>query len=671
MREKREIPRIPSTAIALLALLLGAMFAFRIMRVNGPGSVWATRLAEMRITGIEVLTISILVVVLIIIKTIADFRYQTEQSLLEAFLENMPHNVFFKDRESRFIRINDAMADYFGLSDPSEAVGKSDADMFTAEHAQQAFADEQEIIRTGQPAVGREEKETWPDGRESWVLTTKVPLRNRHGQIIGTMGIARDITERMQAEARIRYMALHDALTGLPNRTLLQDRLSQAISLASRNQVRVAVMMLDLDRFKYVNDSLGHYVGDRLLEAVSVRLQACLRESDIVARLGGDEFVVALPLAASDFDTEQVARKILAAIAEPFEIEGHELHVKSSIGICHYPADGENAGALLQAADSAMYEAKAKGRGTYCFCTPGLNAEAKRRQKLEVDLRKAVVRQEFVLHYQPLVSADTGRITGMEALLRWNHPEEGLVFPNQFIPVLEELGLMTEVGQWALLTACRQNFEWQRDGLDPVRMAVNVSAQQFHRGNIISAVTEALNKTGLDPRWLELEITESLTLDDTENTILIMRDLKMLGVSLSLDDFGTGWSSLAYLRRFPLDRIKIDRSFMRDVVSQPAAEAVVRGILSLARNLGIACVGEGVETRLQLEYLQRQMCPEIQGYLYSPALPPGDCTQLMRAGKAAFLNVASVGPKRIHVVEPSTFGSDGHDTPIALREAVQ
>jgi diguanylate cyclase (GGDEF)-like protein/PAS domain S-box-containing protein len=652
-------------------MLLGAMFAFRIIHATGPWSAWAARIAAMQIYGLELFALGVLVVGLILLKTIADFRHQTEQSLLEAFLENIPDNVFFKDRESRFIRVSNAMAAYFGLSDPSQVVNKSDADMFSAEHAKQAFADEQQIMRTGQAAVGREEKETWPDGRESWVLTTKVPLRNRHGQVIGTMGIARDITEHKQAEARIRYMALHDALTGLPNRILLQDRLSQAIALAARNQMRVAVMMLDLDRFKYVNDSLGHYVGDRLLEAVAVRLKECLRESDIVARLGGDEFVVALPLATSDQDTEQVARKMLAAFVEPFEIEGHQLLLNSSIGICHYPTDGESPGALLQAADSAMYEAKAKGRGAFCFCTPGLNEEAKRRVSLEVDLRKAVAREEFVLYYQPLVSAETGRITGLEALIRWNHPKEGLIFPNQFIPVLEELGLMKEVGQWVLMTACLQNVEWQRNGLAPVRVAVNVSAQQFHRGNIVSAVTEALDKTGLDPRWLELELTESLTLDDSENTILTMRDLKLLGVSLSLDDFGTGWSSLAYLRRFPLDRIKIDRSFMRDLTTQPAAEAVVRGILSLARSLGLACVGEGVETQQQLEYLQRQMCAEIQGYLYSPALSAADCAQLMRAGKTSFLNVAPANARRIHVIEPAALASEGGREPIARREAVQ
>jgi diguanylate cyclase (GGDEF)-like protein/PAS domain S-box-containing protein len=670
MRVKREVPRIPSTAVALLALLLGAMVEARIVQAGSSAS-WAARISGIQISGLEILVVSLLIAGLIVLKTIADFRHQTEQSLLDAFLKNIPDNVFFKDRASRFIRISSAMATYFGLTDPSQAVNKSDADMFSVEHAQRALADEQEIMRTGHPAIGREEKETWPDGRESWVLTTKVPLRNRRGQIIGTMGIARDITERKQAEARIRYMALHDSLTGLPNRTLLQDRLLQAIALAARNQKQVAVMMLDLDRFKNVNDSLGHYVGDRLLEAVSMRLKACLRDSDIVARLGGDEFVVVLPLAASEQDTEQVARKILTAIVEPFQIEGHELHISGSIGICHYPTDGENPGALLQAADSAMYEAKAKGRSTYCLCTPGLNEEARRRQILEVDLRKAIAREEFVLHYQPLVSADSGQITAMEALLRWNHPEEGLRFPNQFIPMLEELGLMADVGHWVLMTACRQNVEWQRQGLTPIRMAVNVSAQQFHRGDIVSAVTQTLKETGLDPCWLELELTETLTLDNTENTILIMHELKRIGISLSLDDFGTGWSSLAYLRRFPLDRIKIDRSFMRDVVSQPAAEAVVRGILSLARNLDIACVGEGVETQQQLEYLQKQMCDEVQGYLYSPALPAADCTNLMRPGGSLSPFVAPPSAKRIHVVEPAHFAAEGQQESILLREAAK
>ncbi|HKO17763.1 MAG TPA: EAL domain-containing protein, partial [Acidobacteriaceae bacterium] len=627
MKRQQQIPRIPGISIALVAMLLGIMVAPRFMPASDISSD-----SYLGRTAIGVLAIA--VAALVVLKSQADRRSRTGLDLLEAFLENIPDNVFFKDRESRFIRISRAMANYCGLADPALASRKTDFDIFSSEHAHQALTDEEEIIRTGRPIIGVEEKETWPDGREGWVLTTKVPLRNHQGQIIGTMGIARDITDRKQAEARIHYMALHDALTGLPNRVLLQERLTQAIALANRNRNGVAVLMLDLDRFKNINDSLGHYIGDRLLEHVSTRLKACLRKSDIVARFGGDEFVFCLPAVTDTQGVERVAKKILTTLAEPFQIEGHELKIGASLGICQYPINGESPETLLQSADAAMYEAKTKGRGIYCFFTPELSEEAKRRQKLEKDLHKACARGEFILHYQPQVSAVSGRITGMEALLRWNHPEQGMISPNQFIPLLEELGLMVEVGQWVIRTACLQNVAWQNAGLPPIRMAVNVSAQQFHRGDIAGSVEAVLSETGLDPKWLELELTESLTLDESEVTIRIMHDLKRIGVGLSLDDFGTGWSSLSYLRRFPLDRLKIDRSFMRDIVSQPAAEAVVRSIMSLARNLGLTCVGEGVETRQQLEYLQKHMCPEVQGFLYSPALPAADCAQLLRAGKA-------------------------------------
>ena len=311
----------------------------------------------------------------------------------------------------------------------------------------------------------------------------------------------------------------------------------------------VAVLMLDLDRFKNVNDSFGHYVGDRLLEAVSVRLQACLRESDTVARLGGDEFVIAISMVTSNKDVETVAQKILATLGEPFEIESHSLQISASVGISMYPANGENPDALLQFADAAMYQAKKNGRDIYCYFAPELTQATKRQRRLDQDLYQACQRGEFVLHYQPLVSTDVGRITGVEALLRWYHPEEGLISPNEFIPQLEELGLMAEVGDWVLRTACLQNIAWQREGLPPIRMAVNVSAQQFYRGNIVDSVKTALRETGLEPRWLEIELTESLTLDCSETTINIMKNLKRIGVTLSLDDFGTGWSSLSYLRK--------------------------------------------------------------------------------------------------------------------------
>jgi len=647
MKLQVQIPTLTNVVIAISATLAGIMIALRFTpsTLVHENRLYASGASSLSIIAIGVFTL--IVVGLLFLQLRGERRYQTERELLEAFLDHIPDNVYFKDRDSRFVCISQAMADYFGLTCREQAVGKTDSDIFSSEHAGQALTDEREIIRTGQAKIGMEEKETWPDGHESWTLTTKVPMKDRHGKIIGTMGISHNITDRKQAELRVRYMALHDALTGLPNRILLEDRLTQAIALAHRNEKSVAVLMLDLDRFKNVNDSFGHYVGDRLLEAVSKRLQACLRDSDILARLGGDEFIIGVPMVADNRGIETVAQKVISTLGEPFRIEGHELQIGASVGISVYPADAEKSETLLQFADAAMYEAKKKRRGIYCFFTPELTVATQRRQKLENGLYQACARGEFVVHYQPLVLTNSGRITGVEALLRWYHPEEGLISPNEFIPQLEELGLITEVGEWVLRTACLQNVAWQKEGIPRVRVTINVSAQQFYRGNIVTAVEKVLHETGLEPEWLELELTESLTLDDSETTLKIMQDLKRIGVSLSLDDFGTGWSSLSYLRKFPLDRLKIDRSFMRDIASEPAAEAVVRSILSLGQNLGLDCVAEGVETHQQLDYLQKQMCTEIQGFLYSPALPGAECGALLRSGKSEFMGVPGVSENRL------------------------
>ncbi len=635
MKHRGHFPAIPGVVIALAAMLVGGMVTGVLMNFTPAHS------APLRILGFSFagaagigLTLIFLAVVggLVVLRALADRECGTERDFLNAFLEYIPDHVYFKDRNSRFLRINRALGNYFGLSDPGQAANKTDSDIFSSEHAGRALEDEQKIIETGETMTGIEEKETWPDGHETWVLTTKVPLKDRRARIVGTMGISRDITDRKHAELRIHYMALHDALTGLPNRMLLEDQLAQAIALAGRNLKRVAVFMLDLDRFKGVNDSFGHQVGDRLLEAVSVRLRNSLRESDIVARLGGDEFVIGLPMVEPHQDIEQVAKKVLRTLAEQFEIEGHDLQIGASIGICEYPAHGENPRELLQAADTAMYEAKKRGRGNYCSFTPELTDATRRWRKLEFDLQHALARDEFVLYYQPLVATDSGGITGVEALLRWRHPKQGIIYPNQFVPQLEELGLMVDVGNWVLKTACRQNAAWQKEGLSPVRMMVNLSSTQFYRGNIVSNVRRALTESGLDPKWLELELTEGLMLDDSETTVKIMRALKRIGVSLSLDDFGTGWSSLSYLRRFPINRIKIDRSFLRDIASEPTAEAVVRSIINLGRDLGLACVAEGVETPEQLNYFRQQNCEEVQGFLYSPAVPGADCRLLLRAG---------------------------------------
>lgn len=442
----------------------------------------------------------------------------------------------------------------------------------------------------------------------------------------------RDVKARKEAEARVRYLAMHDALTGLPNRTLLMDRLGQAIARARRDGSQVGLLLLDLDHFKHVNDSLGHFVGDALLEEVAMRLRSVLRDSDTPARLGGDEFVIAAGDLSSVVDAEILARRIHAALEPEFQVDGHTLRIGTSIGISLFPGDGDSPSALLQAADTAMYQAKKNGRGNYRLFTSDLTMAAERWHTLSNDLHGACERGEFILQYQPQVSAKDSRITGLEALLRWHHPTEGLIQPGLFIPLLEEHGHLVEVGRWVLRTACAQNAAWQAQGLTKVRVAVNLSAQQFYRGDIVRTVRDALNESGLAPEWLELELTESLTLDDTDVTVRVMEELKAMGVKLSLDDFGTGWSSLAYLRRFPLDRIKIDRSFVRDIVNDRSTAAIVHSILGLARDLKLDCVAEGVETIEQLEHLRSENCAEIQGFLFSRAVGVAEIAELLSSG---------------------------------------
>jgi len=471
---------------------------------------------------------------------------------------------------------------------------------------------------------------TWerPDG--TTVSVEVLCTTYRVGHRLLAQCTLRDVKARKEAEARIRYLAMHDALTGLPNRTLLMDRLSHGIARARRDHTQVGLLLLDLDHFKHINDSLGHFVGDALLEEVSKRLRSVLRDSDTPARLGGDEFVIAAEDLSGSADAESLAQRIQAALEPDFHFGSHTLRIATSIGISMYPADGDSPSALLQAADTAMYQAKKNGRGTYRLFTSDLTMAAERWHTLSNDLYGACERGEFALHYQPQVSVSDSSITGLEALLRWHHPTEGLIQPALFIPLLEEHGRMVEVGRWVLRTACLQNAAWQAQGLPKVRVAVNLSAQQFYRGDIVRAVRDALDESGLAPEWLELELTESLTLDDTEVTVRVMEELKAMGVKLSLDDFGTGWSSLGYLRRFPLDRIKIDRSFVRDIVNDHSTAAIVHSILGLARDLNLDCVAEGVETAEQLEHLRRENCAEIQGYLFSRPVEVAQIEGLLR-----------------------------------------
>ncbi|OGI41918.1 MAG: hypothetical protein A2150_01350 [Candidatus Muproteobacteria bacterium RBG_16_64_11] len=438
--------------------------------------------------------------------------------------------------------------------------------------------------------------------------------------------LMRTITERTQAN--LYSLAHFDALTGLPNRLLFLDRLNQTMAQAHRNERLVAVMLLDLDRFKAINDTLGHTMGDLLLKSVAERLAECVREDDTVARLGGDEFTVLLPEIRYIQDAAAVAQKILDALAQPFFLDGHEVFIGTSIGISLYPFD-EELSALLRNADTAMYEAKQDGGNTYQFYTAEMSTASLRRLSLEGALRRALERGEFVLHYQPQIDLARDEIVGAEALVRWQHPDLGLLGPMEFIPLAEENGLIVPLGEWVLRTACAQNRAWQNAGLPPIRVTVNLSVRQFHQKNLADIVARILEQTGLDAQRLELEITESCLIQNTQTTVTLLTELNRLGVRISIDDFGTGYSSLAYLKRFPIDTLKIDRSFVCDIDTDPDDAAIVKAIIALAQSLEMHVIAEGVETRNQLDFLHTYQCNEIQGYLVSPPLPAGDFAALL------------------------------------------
>jgi diguanylate cyclase (GGDEF)-like protein/PAS domain S-box-containing protein len=468
------------------------------------------------------------------------------------------------------------------------------------------------------------------DGAELPIEDSTAPIHDRSGSVVGAVMVFHDVSTTREMTHQLAYLAQHDSLTDLPNRVLLNDLFTQALRTAKRHSTVVAVLYVDLDRFKQINDSLGHAVGDRLLQAVAQRMIECVRASDTVCRLGGDEFVIVLSEVAHAEDAALCAEKILKSLRLPNVIDGHVIHISSSIGIAIFPGDGADVEVLLKNADSAMYEAKGLGRDNYQFYRRELNSGANERQLLEMSLRNALDRRELELHYQPIMDLAAGEFSGVEALLRWHHPTRGMLLPEQFIGIAEESRLIVPIGRWVLREACRQLKAWQLSQGPPLRMCVNVSAVELRSKDFVAGVADIVAETGIDPGFLELELTETFLLQDSKSTDLVVHALKRIGVRLALDDFGTGYSSLSYMRRFPVDTLKVDRSFVRDLTTDTADAGVVRALIQMGNSLHMRVVAEGVESKDQVSFLREQACTEAQGYYFSRPLCAADCSTLIR-----------------------------------------
>lgn len=550
----------------------------------------------------------------------SELRYRT-------LAESSPVGIWQVDTEGRSLYMNPAMCALLEVEGLADVEGKTYDKLITPESVTTLHANgwvECKPSTCEIDVVGQQ------SGTLHTVEISAAPLTTGSGEVSSLLSTVVDITERKKDEETIRHMARHDSLTGLPNRIMFQDRLQLALVNAERIGKMAAVLYLDLDHFKDVNDTLGHPVGDLLLKRVSERLMVCARESDTVARLGGDEFaIIATNLAQID-DVTILAKRINEAIAQPFNLDGQEVHTATSIGITLFPNDTSDPEKLLSNADMALYRAKDNGRSRYQFYDAEMDADVQSRKALEHDLRRGLEKHEFELLYQPQVDLQTGDVVGAEALIRWNDPERGLVMPNEFIALAETNGLITPMTEWILLTACSQARAWQLSGLPPIRVAVNISAVQFKSSDLTSMVTRALQQSGLSPQWLELEITESVMMGDIDRVVPIMNSLRDLGVKLAVDDFGTGFSSLTYLKRFPVEKLKIDQSFVRNIVSDPDDAAIAKTIVRLGQGLNITVIAEGVETVEQLSYLKHLECDQAQGYYFARPISAQDFARWFR-----------------------------------------
>jgi diguanylate cyclase (GGDEF)-like protein/PAS domain S-box-containing protein len=535
------------------------------------------------------------------------------REFLDQIIENVPAMIFVKRAsDRRYVLVNRAAEKFWDVS-RADILGKTSYEVFSKDEADRIKARDDKLLQSDEPVFDERHMEA-PSGGLRCIFSRRLTIKDNDGDARYLLGVVEDVTERKRAEERIAHLAHYDALTNLPNRVLLREQLDQELLFVRRGG-QLAVLYLDLDNFKSVNDTLGHSTGDELLKAVTERLRGCLRETDVFARLGGDEFAIVQTGVQKPTDAAVLAQKLRDEITRTsFELNGHQVVVDISVGIALSPNDGTDVDQLLKCADMALYGAKSDGRGTFRYFEPEMDARMKMRRSLEVDLRKALLNREFELHYQPLVRLEDGEISGCEALLRWRHPERGMISPAEFIPVAEETGLINAIGEWVLRQACAEAATWP----DEIKIAVNVSPIQFRNQSLTQMVFNALVATGLAPRRLELEITESVLMQSNEMTLRMLHQLRELGARISMDDFGTGYSSLSYLRSFPFNKIKIDRSFIKDLSDGKDAVAIVQAIITLANNLDMITTAEGVETEQQLKILRAIGCNEMQGYLLSP-----------------------------------------------------
>ncbi|GAB6042165.1 sensor domain-containing protein [Endothiovibrio diazotrophicus] len=553
---------------------------------------------------------------------------QQRLRLQGAAMETAANAIVITDRAGTIRWVNPAFTELSGWS-AEAAIGENPRILKSGEQDPETYRELWQTISAGHPWKG-EVIQRHRDGHLYTVEQTITPIHGALGGITHFIAVHQDITQRKQAEEHIQRLAFYDPLTGLPNRRLFQERLEHGIAEARREERLAALLFLDLDNFKDVNDSLGHEIGDALLQAVAERLKGILRANDCVARLGGDEFAIIQTCLTNVDGAAALADKLVEALSQPFQIGEGLIFTGTSIGITIYPFDDSDINALLKNADTAMYRAKREGGGTYQFHTADMNAAAHARMALIADLHRAIEQHEFFLHYQPQVSLESGRIIGLEALIRWQHPERGVVSPAEFIPVAEESGLIVPIGHWVLDEACRQARQWQEAGLTRVRIAVNLSARQFRQGAIVEAVALTLANSGLDPDWLELELTESALMDDVEGAIETMQRLRELGVHLAIDDFGTGYSSMSYLKRFPVDHLKIAAEFIRELTREGDDAAIAKAIIDMGHSLKMKVIAEGVETDQQLRCLIEKGCDEKQGFFFSRPLPPKELEALIR-----------------------------------------